>query len=536
MKRLCGFYYADFRLPNAKLCLRAVKAPASSRQYQCFPHVMKSNVASKNFRSTAADDVESCKTDELPLQSVADVSPPPQVNFKQTAFIRESHGKSIFGLAFNSANRSRPTDPLLFATAGGNHVTIYQCKDLDTNGADGSSCITLLQSFSDPAGEEEDFYTCAWSRDTNAVSPGNGLPRCWWLECSETQQERPKPHQHQPVTDSIVFGPDHFLQPYQQLLAVAGKRGIIRILCPSLANCPASLVGHGQAINELKFHPKDPALLFSFSKDYTIRLWNIATHVPVCIFGGAEGHRSEVLYGDLSLTGDLLLSAGMDHTVKIWRLDSPELKNAIINSFTPTAKPFPTLLQHFPEFSSRDAHGNYVDCARWFGSLIISKSCENSVVIWKPGSLDTPPGGGGGSDRVNGLILPTRLKSVGHTKRNGGITSMTGVPTEHHCSILHQLKIPDCNLWYIRFDLDLENRLLALGTGTGPLRIYIWDLSHPESAFTLTPKALNVCVTGVREVGGASNFGAIRQTRFANDGNVLVAVGDNGLIVRFDKE
>lgn len=62
------------------------------------------------------------------------------------------------------------------------------------------------------------------------------------------------------------------------------------------------------------------------------------SRVTVCIFGGAEGHRSEVLHGDLSLTGDLLLSAGMDHTVKIWRLDTPELDRTIKKSFNPTTE------------------------------------------------------------------------------------------------------------------------------------------------------------------------------------------------------
>ncbi len=60
------------------------------------------------------------------IVSVVDVAPTPQhLNFKQTAFIRESHGKSIFGIAFNSTNCNRPSDPLLFATVGGNHVSEY---------------------------------------------------------------------------------------------------------------------------------------------------------------------------------------------------------------------------------------------------------------------------------------------------------------------------------------------------------------------------------------------------------------------------
>lgn len=195
-------------------------------------------------------------------------------------------------------------------------------------------------------------------------------------------------------------------------------------------------------------------------------------------------------------------------------------------------RPFPVLVNHFPEFSSRDVHGNYVDCAHWFGTLVVSKSCENNVVLWKPGGLDDLSNNNDQTCEVNGLRLPDRIRLFGQSK---SVFSAPGVPTEHKTSIIHHLKAPDCNLWYIRFDIDLKNQIIALGTGTGPSRVYLWDLTHPEDALNLPAQVLNISTTSLGAGGLPLHHSAIRQTRFADDGNILLCVGDNGLIVRFDK-
>lgn len=78
----------------------------------------------------------------------------------------------------------------------------------------------------------------------------------------------------------------------------------------------------------------------------------------------------------------------MDHALKIWQLDDDEMNERTKNKNGELDSNM-VFRQHYPYYSTRDIHKNYVDSVKYFGDLIISKSSESSMAIWMPGSPDT---------------------------------------------------------------------------------------------------------------------------------------------------
>jgi len=328
---------------------------------------------------------------------------------------------------------------------GSNKVSIYEC--LPEGG------IKLHQTYSDPD-KDEIFYCCTWTFN------------------SDTKES---------------------------LLITAGARGIIRIINPSKTSYQY-LRGHGMSINDLKIHPNDHNILMSVSKDHSIRLWNVKTLTCIAIFGGVEGHRDEVLYADFHKKGHKIISCGMDHSLKIWSLESDDINNSIKESYTydnfRSERPFPTARIHFPNFTTRDIHRNYVDCVSWFGNFVISKSCENALVFWKPGKIEQD--------------LDTFLP------KSQPVTDST-------TTFIHQLDLKDSEIWYMRFSMDMEQKTLALGNMTG--KTYVWnvDADEPED-YTCSILTQDKC------------HSALRQTCLSNDGSILLCVGDDSTIWRWNRE
>ncbi|XP_015790163.1 polycomb protein eed-A [Tetranychus urticae] len=365
------------------------------------------------------------------------------LSYKLSYSAKETGNGPLFGVSMNV--QLQKDGHFVFATVGNNRVGVYECLE------DGS--IKILQAYSDPD-SEENYYCCTWTYNDTTLDP---------------------------------------------ILLVAGSKGVIRVIDPVTNDCIKHYKGHGQSINDLKIHPHDPNLLLSASKDYSLRLWNLKTDICIIIFGGVEGHRDEVLYADFHLKGHKIISCGMDHSLKIWSLDNERVAAKIKDSYEfnveKSKKPFKTFKLHFPTFTTRDIHRNYVDCVRWYGNFVLSKSCENAIICWKPGKIENE----------NDFELPV----VNYT-------------TDQTTTILHRFDYKNSEIWFIRFSMDREQKILALGNQVG--KTYVWDLDTDDPAnarFTIL-SAPNCTTT-------------IRQTCLSQDGSVLICICDDASIWRWDR-
>jgi polycomb protein EED len=345
--------------------------------------------------------------------------------------------------------------PNLFATCNGNTVRIYRALS-------GTKPVQL-QVYLDP-NTAETFFTVTWTFNADGKHE-------WWL-------------------------------------VAAGKRGILRVLNVSQNKLEQTLIGHGESINDLKTHPRDPALILSSSKDESLRLWNLRTSSTVAVFAGLRGHRGEVLYADFNYTGAKFASCGIDNSIRVWDVDGDEkILSAIKETHTAANRGIRDVcvytdengqrrkvnvpMVQFPTYVTHKVHKHYVDCVMWIGELLLSKSVHNRILLWEPQG-----------DRES-LASPA-----------------------HDYTVLEEYLLDHCGIWFIRFGIDRSRRLVACGNERGAVTIFRLD-DIPSRPY---------CVLSS---GGSGKNGKdacfVRQCAFSHDGAILLAVDDQACIVQYER-
>ncbi|KAF7496268.1 Polycomb protein esc [Sarcoptes scabiei] len=344
----------------------------------------------------------------------------------------------------------------IFAVCGNNLAIVFRCLDQHNSG------LLPLFTYCD---KNDAFFACCWTYD--------------------------------------IYHADH------HYLIVAGQQGVIRVIDVLLQKEVKTLLGHGCAVNDLKICPSDPNLLLSASKDYGIRLWNIHNNICIAIFGGVQGHRNQVVSIDFHQEKRIFASVSLDHSIKIWSLEAENIADAIVESQSYNSswngRQFPTVSQHYPNFSTRDVHYNYVDSVQWYNNFLITKSCEEKLVIWKPGTEN---------ETLDDLMRRTHYSdSLESNLRN--------------VVIIKQFDLIKNDLWFVKFAFDHNEFLLALGNHEGNL--FIYDLKSKDADdYRLV---FNISNSNFKT---ETHSKVIRQTVFNKDGTILITLSENSVVTRYD--
>ncbi|CAM6101382.1 unnamed protein product [Calypogeia fissa] len=392
-------------------------------------------------------------------------------DYKVTNRLQEGK-RPLYAITFNFIDSRFFT---IFASAGANRVTVYQCLE--------GGPIAVLQAYVD-----EDVRTPSisgpsfafnWPLCLHLIFFVSSLPLvdfcCSDLCCARFMHYLQKDESFYTVS----WACDNEGLP---LLVASGSNGVIRVIDCSKENLLKTLVGHGDSVNELRTQALKPCLVISASKDESIRLWNVTTNVCILVMAGAGGHRNEVLSVDFH-PSDMhqIASCGMDNTIKLWNIK--DFWVWVEKSFTWTESPskFPTKYVQFPVFNAL-VHSNYVDCTRWLGDFILSKSVDNEIVVWEP-------------------LL----------KEHSG--------TEGAVDVLQKYPVPECDIWFIKFSCDFHFNTLAIGNREG--KVFVWE---PQSS---PPNLL-------AKLSHSQCKSPVRQTATSFDGSTILCCCEDGSIWRWD--
>ncbi|PWA50203.1 fertilization-independent endosperm [Artemisia annua] len=146
---------------------------------------------------------------------------------------------------------------------------------------------------------------------------------------------------------------------------------------------------------------------------------------------------------------------------------------------------FPTKYVQFPILLA-SIHTNYVNCNRWLGDFMLSKSIDNEFILWEPKMKEHSPG-------------------------------------EGTVDIIQKYPVPESDIGFIKLSCDFHCNAAAIvcGTGNKEGKIFVWELQ--TSPPTLIARLSHVL-----------SKSPIRQTAMSFDGSTILSCCEDGTIWRWD--
>jgi WD40 repeat protein len=225
-----------------------------------------------------------------------------------------------------TARTSSTSSSQCFASCGGRYISIYTVR------GDPSNRIVKVKYAYFDEDTSEDFYACAFAGRSSEAFP---------LDPTDDDEEDAEEDSVDDAVEDTVEDTSAARPPYTdptgiwplaehtgsgpQLLAVAGKTGIIKVLDPVKGRFVACLRQYNEAdgetsteILDLKVSSVDEHLLLSASKDTAICIWNMKLGSCVAMCAGPPSHQDPVVSVAWHPSDTYFASSSSDKTIKIW--------------------------------------------------------------------------------------------------------------------------------------------------------------------------------------------------------------------------
>ncbi|CAL2031073.1 unnamed protein product [Caenorhabditis brenneri] len=303
-------------------------------------------------------------------------------------------------------------------------------------------------------------------------------------------------------------------------LVFGGESGRLYVMDDRTMKVTKNLVACGGAINDIRTSPTNSKLFAIASKDKSVRVFDVRADAYLLVFGGPYSHLDSVLSVDWTPDGSKIVSCGFDNYVYGWDLSTKEIQDhlAYCSKYLDENKPIERIRStedirtrqsksafdpegytkqfHTPSNLTRHIHYDYVDCiraiTRGWGTYFITKGCgrESLLRCWRFGTY-------------------------------GDLTEnpIPGEPLTCHVEICTK-NCTRASAWFNKFAIDPKNEFIVAGGDWGDLYFHNFDANEQEPIYT---------------VKSNSKKETTRQVAFSNDGKIILAVGDKGLMCRLDR-
>ncbi|PIC20983.1 hypothetical protein B9Z55_025983 [Caenorhabditis nigoni] len=306
------------------------------------------------------------------------------------------------------------------------------------------------------------------------------------------------------------------IDSYSSKIVTAGKKGLIYVVDVVDNKMERVLEGNKGAINDIRTHPTNPGMFATASTDLTVRVWHIRAKHCLVIFNNPAAHVSKILTVDWSPDGRSLFSAGFDHRIICWNLAEENVRSHLkkcyksikagrsIDNIKDELNMDPklrlaerifdprghTLIVKTVNNLANEIHFDTVDSLRVIGyndvNYIVSKSTgkTSQLKFWRFGTW--------------GDVVEKKL--------DGPLRAVTH---------LDKKNLPMSEEWFTKMDVDASREWVAtVGEGV----VVFFNLKSLNDEY-------------VARIGTSQ----LRQVVFSENGRILLAVGDGGVVARFDR-